>query len=358
MKKTQQNRRRQSRLFLIESPFQLLSAIEAAAAIHPEDEAFLIIMRRQSERSRNERQIEQLVPLFAWDQVFHLDLADCGPIQRQWRIFWLITRLRSALSHGLSASFIGEFRWDFMHLIVNVLRSRESWLLDDGTAILRLRENFKLGWKAEKIDRDLGPIRRLILYLLYLGGHRGEPEQYRGIFTGFHQFFEHPCVLPNRFDYLTGLSCCKEPAVKHIIVGQKLSESEVCPLDVEFKAVARLTTDLRAQGIEPVYIPHRDDSSEKLKQFTKRLGLVVYPLDTVIEVAAVTGAINVASINGFYSTALFTLGQMLQHTCVCAYRFSETDISAVHRENVMAIYDTLSATGANIVKLPPLNQLN
>ena len=336
------------RLFLVESPFQLICATEAVRVVRPDERAVLIVVKRVRHNLRNSDQIAKLLERFDWPDVRFLDLSEKSRIGRQWSIWRYLSALGKELGEPPSAVFLGEYRADVMHMFATVLAARESWLLDDGASTLRLRGDLDPGWDLADFAKPFGPVKRLGAHLLYPGKTRSPRDQKRFLFTAFHELFDDPRVVPNRFDLVSSFSFRKTGAGLQVVIGQKLSENGICSQEAELHALRRMTSDVRTRGAQAVYFAHRGDSSEKLRRIEEELGVTIYRPETPVEIEFITTDRPLASIAGFYSTALFSLRVLFPDVPVTAYRIAEHEIDDFYRPGLGEVYQALADAGISI----------
>ena len=122
-------------LFIVESPFQLLSAIEASHTF-PSDSNLLIIkyLPEQKNSSINNSQFDLLIKLKSWDKIIKIKhkrsyfLSDL-------KLFFCIKKIPK-----VNLIFIGELRSWYMRQYLNILDNNGCYLLDDGTASILMQE--------------------------------------------------------------------------------------------------------------------------------------------------------------------------------------------------------------------------
>lgn len=337
------------RVFLVESPFQALCATEARLKISSDEAATIVTIRRHPDRSRNEQQIGLILDRYGWQDRLHLDIANGTPLSKFLRIMGLLRSLQDAAGSAAVKVFIGEYRYDLMHFIGNALSAEESWLLDDGAAMLQIRSCLDKGWSA------LRPwsFRPFGLFLLGVAVPRGwAPPAYQGrfIFTIFDSLLIGERVVPNR---LEGLRKTRRPTIRldeAWIIGQKLSESGICAVDAEVSAIKQIATGMSARSERILYMAHRDDSTDKLRRIAD-LGLLRVrkneaPVELQIDQESLPG-----TVGGFYSTALFTLHQLVPEMELTAFRLPRKQISAAYVEYIGTCYQALQHFGIRVEQL-------
>jgi hypothetical protein len=111
----------------------------------------------------------------------------------------------------------------------------------------------------------------------------------------------------------------------------------------------RIFSDIEARNAKPVYYAHRDDGPEKLHRIKDDLGVEIRRPDTPIELEFITNNQPLASVAGFYSTALFSLRALFPDVPVTAYRIPERKIDTKYRAATTEFYQPLKEAGITVV---------
>lgn len=314
-------------LFVVESPLQLLNAVEARQyfSIAAED-ALLVVLRGVSEK--NQQQTLQLVERNEW-----ADITELGETKRLADFLKGKRKIARWLQQKGSVEqvFIGDYRARFMRHLANSA-GKKVILLDDGTATLAVADKRQQGVSAsdkyQSSWRKYFNKRRIFGYqdqdipaLTYFTSFNITANT-KDIITRHHyQFLREKLGHYQRSDSWYFIGC---PIVDMGIVSE-----------TSYLRYLQLIADSTSDPV--FYIPHRREDPEKVAMFARQLGWQVRSFDKPLELALIESDELPQGFLGLYSTALdnavLLFGEMLQ---IKSYEIPPEDILIAERRKFTA----------------------
>lgn len=287
-------------LALVESPAQLLNAVEWLAAT-PDMEAEVVVLAPRREETR--RQIRATMQLVAgsrarveWCEA-RQDLRGPGRLLAR-----LVPRVRRARRLVLGDPFSG-----LIQTLLTAFSGDVVVVVDDGSATLEFADRIAAGEAMVRwhVTRP-GPLqrRRAALTTSVLASRPLE------LFTAMPLDDVGLRVRRNRYRWLRSLHPSPQVVDGAVLVGSSLVETGVVAREPYLAAVARLT---REQGLRR-YLAHRREDATKLGEVAD-LGLEVQRLSLPLEVELAAGPVE-RLVLSFPSTVLVTLPIVLEGTGV------------------------------------------
>lgn len=331
-------------LYIVESPFQMLSALEARERFG----GYSVLIHRLHPNPSVNAHARKLMEFGHWGQVFELG-ENCsmrGGRLRQYRL--LIELKRRGLEW--QRIFVGEVRSWAATRLVDLLNPPEVLVLDDGNATLAVHAEMapEKGGRSSAIGRLVSPRAELLDKIL--GGlfrpftNRG--NDLYGHFTCFDLVPHCPeqQIVKHQFENLRRLTASKHTNEKEVLFfGGPLAEIGVLVLQEELAYLKQIRRYYAGHGQVVKYVPHRRESSNKLEQICG-LGYVVERFDAPAEIA-ILGRQNLpARVASFYSTALYSVSRLVDLQGADAFLLEEQLIGARHRDEVRHVYDAYRQT--------------
>lgn len=288
-------------LFYIESPLQILSAIEAAKKFN-ERKAILIVGLSKGDRVNNDLQIEELVDSFCWERIFYIEQKS-----GRWRNFFTLYNSfkYSFLYKGkVDKYFFGEYRSLPMALLGVFLKPNDFVLMDDGSFTITA-QNFY-------IRNGVFPYARKTLFKLFK--KKFDSIRIPDLFSfyklkligGQVNYYELPKKIEVEID--KGVA---------FFFGSKFSESKTMSFIDELLILEEVKNKYKSYKF--FYIPHRDESKNKLDEISN-LGFFVKKLGGPAEVYFDSVSIMPEMVFSYYSTVLYS----------CYIRFENVKLISVN----------------------------
>jgi len=292
-------------LYVAESPLQLLSAIEAS--VSDVGNKILIISYGSDKRQLNNKHIDSVIKYSNFDKIFAVNKSNYRLVN--W-LRWLLAICYVRFSRNIIRTvYIGEWRSDWMHRLVEVSLCKNIVLLDDGVVILDIVKNKLQDFNHNKLffKAKNSSIKSKIVDLLYkLVGSNCDANYRLKLFTVFSGL-DNPSgltVKKNNFKFLKSfLKNC--PCNSIYYFGSRSSEANYLTLDNELVFMRNVYDKLSVlyPAVDLIYVPHRDSMPEKIDQI-KRMGFVIKYIDSPVEIYFLEINERPRVISGSHSTAL------------------------------------------------------
>lgn len=284
-------------LFILESPFQMLQAIELINQKKIID--FEIVIRKNSNEVNNS-QIVELVKLFTYEG----NCRSFRTLSFYSKASLLLIIFFKAFSHdklvfGDSNSYLFRF-------IKFLFRKKKFLLLDDGVATIN----------------DSG-------------------KNYK-----YQRFTIFNCLQykrNNEFQFLSSFNAnshINNLGSGSLIVGTKAVEEGILTKNVYHKFISDALKISREFSHQILYIPHRGESDENIKEISAQ-GLRVYRPKYPIELIGYELCIEVKSITSLFSTALYSMAIIYPSSKITAIEL-ESNLILKRRQSIEQIYKHLN----------------
>ncbi len=268
-------------VFYVDSPFQLLQFYEYKTLFDVQNYHLIVRLNGSVE---NDRQLTELIKLFEIDSVSTFDMSNR---------FKVCVGLALLFFPFLNAShvFIGDANSIVFKAYRYVVPTAKVVLFDDGVATL--------------FD-----------------------EHENSIYTRF-SLFSSKIKNGIKNDFISLREFLNVDAKKdvNIVVGGKLVEEGICSKEAYFGLLEKMLDNLRCSGgDEVVYIAHRGEASENLKEIGERFSITIKRLNYPIELVGAELDINPVTISTVVSTAVFSMSKIYEGTKVFLFRPDESDL--------------------------------
>ncbi len=296
-------------IFLVKSPLQLLNAIEA---VHSFSLSHCILVINYEANEQNNKQIESLLNLHSWFAIIRVR-KDKRP---QFLIHYLIIRRIMSFSVEVQGIYIGDYRMDNFVKYLDAIPAKESVLLDDGAATIRMYNNYISQNRRPK----KGEVEKWIKFAAStLLGIRGGKPYDLSLFTVFDFPNSKNCkVHKNNYRFLSSaFADARVSQTKGIIIGAKTAELGM-QSEENYIKLLRHTIDQHKEASWE-YIPHRGEDAVKLSLIQDKLKLKVNMIDVPIEVYILSMTDRPYFVCGFVSSALLNIKCILPQLKTEAY---------------------------------------
>jgi hypothetical protein len=313
-------------LFLVESPLQLLNAIEAKNYFDLDDrESILIVFIGKSEL--NFEQINYLIDKNSWKEINFIRHNKKVDVIK--KVFSLN---RIAKRYLVSSVFFGDYRSWYMRHFINITKPENVYLLDDGAATVNIYNQLSIGFKFEE--------KRLFLKLIkkYLLRIREEDIQFFDYFTIYDlKTTSTSKIFRNNYQVLKSLNKLKEKSNEVFLLGQPISEKNVMEEDKYIDYLIKIQKYYNNYRL--IYICHRSETKEKVLRIENELGISCRTFDTSIEYALSLQESLPKVLISFYSSALINCKEIFGDIIdISSYYIDSKDINSDYRTYVENIY--------------------
>lgn len=316
-------------LFVIESPFQLLSAIEAKQKFHILD-AMLIV--RYTLDTQTNLQIDRLLKISPWEKVIEIK-SIFSIFDSNLKLSIQLFKLKNIKFDNI---FIGEYRsWVLRSFLYN-LDANNYYLLDDGAASLTVYNQYV----KEKRQPVLQPSKldTILLGLYKLMGLHTHGSVNLLFFTSFDIYTEN-CVK-NDFSYIK-----KRMSEQTILqnttyfFGAPLSEGNIISESHELAYIQEIINYHAAIGRDLVYVPHRRESAQKKEKIRALNNIAMSTFEFPAEIEFIFRKELPDTIASFYSTVLQTLPKIYSFREVTAFEIPLQTIAKKSQQSIDFVYN-------------------
>lgn len=305
-----------SDLYIIESPFQLVCAIEAQHSKSFKSGIKSILIVKRTNLKKNNDQIDQLLKTAKFDRTiqipFFLGLFIGDYILACLIFSWKIRRRK------LNNIFIGEIKSTIMRSFAINFDNSAVYFLDDGVSTLSIQENLLKGLKVSDLSIDgkyTKYVRNTLFKLLFV--------KYKSDFVPnwFTLFDLTPIntsqkIVKNNFFAIRAQIVPEledRSSNKVYFIGSPLSEDGKYPETEELKLVKKASEYYSSQGKTVIYCVHRRESNLKLKKISdfKDISQLRFA-ELPIEIDFIDKSVRVNHLSTMVSTTLFTISAIME----------------------------------------------
>lgn len=318
-------------LYIVESPLQLLCAIEGA---HLYSKTTIIII--YSENRKNNDQIKKLFS-FIENNVEIIEVKHY--LNRQITYIKLLLLIKSFNKYKFDKIFIGSFvSWTMKVAIINI-KHNSVFLLDDGVQTITYQKYFYNNSSLENNYRLL--YKKLLGMILNL---RINNENLKlNLFTCFDLKPNDPNqkIIKHQFSFLK-LENKSTSSDTVYFIGSNLSGSKIISQNEVLKALYNIKKYYQKQNLKFLYIAHRLDDEKKLKRINEDLGIPIIKFNNILEIEFINMSTLPLRIASFFSTALYTLSKIFNIKNVDSFRINLDYSNYDKKQHIQNIYNEYS----------------
>ncbi len=357
-------------LFLVESPFQALCALEFSL-LHPEDNHNILCrLSGDAARSRNNKQLLDIVQHGNWNEKIDF-VAPVGlkGLSSHLAVSGLMKKLKKRYEREVDCLLIGEFRARWMHQARLAIKPNETWLIDDGAASRRAIEIMRdrLRFLPEEVLTCNGLLKHFIFlcvyrsYELYLSKLEDQPLSVFSVFLSRSEVGNYVIngvpveYRRNTFREVKKYFASKQskdcegfiPEVYYY--GSKYSEAGIISSDYELRFLQQVKRYYEARGLTVRYFPHRDESVKKLKNVERLFpGKVMHDVPPA-EIYLLTASNKPKGIAAAYSSLLTSLSVIFPELPKTSFMLAESEVAGEYRQPVMDCYKFLKESNLEVI---------
>ncbi len=290
-------------LVIIESPFQLLSAIEAQNNFKIDD---LIIVIKYTNNPKTNNQIDWILSKNSFKKIIKLPKFKKISINDYLLAFLIfIWKIRKA---SFNYIFVGEPRSVIMKCFILNLKHNNYYLLDDGSSTIIIQNQIIKDNDSSILNQHLSKgmtFRKIFFKILGLKYNFNISANF---FTCFNlKSIENQDILKHNFYHIQEIG--KKDSLDNTVyfIGGNLSEIEAIDQEKEVYLISKIAEYYKIKGLKIIYCCHRRESKIKLDKISNisnisKLYFPEYPL----ELEFIIKNISAKHISSFCSTALYT----------------------------------------------------
>jgi hypothetical protein len=343
-------------LCIAESPFQLLSAIEARDYFKDEY-AILILKYSGRAHKKNDLQLQTTKEFNNFDEVFEIRPFS-GVLESNLRLLFIL-KMFQIKKIEFTKIFISEYRSWYHRKFWDVLAPKENYVLDDGSNTVELQKSYFPTGKYYELSKGLKKKLKQIYFKLisiFLYNNRdASSHKDINLFTCFdlEPYSRSQKVIKNNFSFIK-----KNASKKHVdeskvyFLGGNLSDLNLLSRDKELSLLESVINYYKGINKELVYIPHRREAAEKLELIRNRFNVDVMTFTYPAEIQFLLMETHPHGIASFVSMALFTVSKMFDFGSVEAFYLPMDDIPEVYRQDFISAYNEYKKT----IKVVDINE--
>jgi len=293
--------------FVVESPMQLITAIEAKHYFNPPKS---ILFVRYNMEERNDAQVDKIMQYADFDSFYSIKIKACKQIAylKILYVYVLILYFRP------ESIFIGDYKANFMKMIYRFFGKKKCIFLDDGA--------------QSSYIYDMDKEANMFSYFKFKHDETSNRIYIHNSFKYFRKLLtnENRCILGNVVYF----------------IGAPLVEKNMISLqqfNYYFSCVVRY---FQNRGVAIHYLPHRHEHLAKMRKFPE---VKIIVLEEPIELYLLHAHEMPSSIASFYSAALYTIQMLFSGYIKNIVSFylppSVMDISNDSKQKVERVYNTL-----------------
>lgn len=294
-------------LILAESPLQLLNAYEAIYFF--ELKKYRIILRF-SGVTKNDAQLSRLLETLDLnpENVERISINNSGKTLFDIAKLALISVKFLFRKKKIERLFVGNYNSGFFSLIYKGFKKSQIVLMDDGSLTLEIQKAF-----SDKLSLDLFTIYDI------------KPHKHQNIYQ--NSFAQIKIRLMQDL-FIDNKSI--------LFLGGGLSEIHIISSTEYMHLIAQISTYYGAKGKNVLYIPHRNESVDKVSMIGQLANVEVFDVNYPVELYGIFEKRIPATVASFYSTALISMRNIYNLEVEC-FRFNYK--KSKYKEEIDSVYD-------------------
>ena len=290
-------------LFLVESPFQLISAIEADKYFKEENSLFII---KYNKKQSNISQLEKIKNLFNLDNVIEIKSL-ISNFDANIQLFFLLKRFIKE-KKVFNKIFIGEYRSFHMRKFFDYFVQSESFCLDDGAITYQIYNYIKDRRDEYYFDNGFKGLLKKNLYTLQsiIFGLNGlEIKRDIKLFTCFDIPKEDKHIIHDFSNIKKEYEVSESKDIVYFY-GAYLEIVEISK-EKQIEFLKQVIAFFKKLDLEIVYLPHRLEREDKLNLIEDTLDLKITKNEFPAEIQLLVDGFIPKYIASFGSSILVTL---------------------------------------------------
>ena len=339
-------------VFVIDSPLQMLNALEARHSFALKDtESILIIIVARNEQPDIVSRIQPLIKISKWKSIHILNSWQGNPLIRKYHLRRKIDCIIDRYPE-ITTVFIGDYRTAAMRHIANKTKPQVIYLLDDGQITLTIAQYRagKLHARQQYINDRWTQIKNFIDKMFF--GFNNEDIENLRYYTAYaiEEYVSPGHIIRNRYLHLQTRLHKKTSKDVIFFLGSNLVEMGIVQKSTYVSYLAQALSHFASVPV--IYIPHPHESAENVAELEKSLSLTVKRFRTGIEFELVNSDTIPQQVAAFYSSALVNLkilfGDQIKLT---SFVLDLEDVHSSYRSIVAKYYDDYKRHYSNSIEL-------
>ncbi len=367
-------------LFLVESPFQLINAIEAKHRLDFRDNKLVVILGYGYSRTG----FQQLISGDDWNSVEYINIEnansdfqsallgkylsrrirDVAAILRLYSNKTVIDRMANSI-HGVDNIVLGNYPEDgsqYLRHFANSVKHNRLVLIDDGTDVIKVN-----AWRKRPPPHDDVSIKDVVGLSRWKSAKRKVREYFLRLddsaaekvlfFTAYNiDVRTGDEIVKNEYAHLRRNIVGGVQTDDVFFLGQCLIEDNWIDKQLYFDNLSKIQKYFGRR--EVVYVPHPRESSDTIDFVKDALGFKIRQFDGPIEYWLCVGGDWPRILASFFCSALINCSIIYQGVLSIKAFYIDPELMLVERDFVREVYDyfyTRSGDGLEVVKLDSLN---
>jgi hypothetical protein len=287
-------------ILFVESPLQLLNALEAINSFDLEDYVLYI---RYSNQTINDKQLDRLIGIFDIKSTkmkkIHLSSKNRNILDYMKILFYFL----DSKFLKINRLFIGNIDSKFLSLIYKNVSKNKIIALDDGAKTIALQKKFN------------------------------ETDFYN-LFTMYNlKKLNNQIIYKNNYNNVKSLLKNKDKTENILFLGTKLNEVGIIS---ENEYILLINKIAKYYNKNIIYIPHRGEDEKKLNKISKFQNFKIKNIDYPVELYGLYEKEIPNTVASFYSTALLSMQNIYGIQSESFYfDFSNSE----HKESIDSVYE-------------------
>ena len=343
-------------IYLIESPLQLINAIEAASRRNNQRNHLYIAL---SGKKKTDSQIIAITNTFPWSDVTYVNRVYFNKnyhwITRAAKHYFISLSAKIKFKGVNTCIFIGEFRSYWMHLVTCTLNPDQRYLLDDGSISISIQKNYLSKNKSHPFEFALNirNIAKLLIYHPILILNRNKTWN---LFTSFDTPPNQKQIIEiNNYEHLKSNHNPSNFSEKFIYYfGSKYSESKIITFESEINFLKKIYQFHKTKNLPIKYIPHREDSRNKIDAI-KNLGYLIEEIEVPAEIFILENSSRIEIISGAYTTVLNNAKKIFPEIEILSFILPiDKTLDKKIKSGIENSYENLRKLGINTINVDTL----
>lgn len=328
-------------LYIVSSPFQCISALEAKTQLGLENNV-MVVVYYLNDGDATYAQMREIFKLSDWNEVIEVGLKG-----KKSKYFEYISVIKKLKNYKYSNIFIGHFG-QFQNVLLSNLITNKVYALDDGAATLR--------WHKSELNPDIAnPVKvskkiKMLRYSL-IGLKTNFDRKRIDYFTMFDlKAYHGETIIQNEFIFLrTYIRNKKSDNNTIYFIGQPLYGEKIIENKLYFQYLENIKKYLTKQNKKIIYIPHRRE--QNLECFTDIIddNFKIQRLSTSIEAHLLNANTLPIGVYSFYSTAIFSIFKIFNLDATALY--IKQDLIQKNHVSIEEVYSEFKKNGIKILEL-------
>jgi hypothetical protein len=357
-----------SNIYLVESPLQALCALEASLRNAGDENIIFYYLSEMSGREKSNNQMTAIIELGGWAVSEAFKVSVCfGKLSAHHGRANLIRGLYKRFSGNADRLYIGEFRSKWMHQARLAIRPKETWLIDDGAATIKIIEgNIKKGeFISQGVFSEASWLSKfffLLIYRRYQYGLAGLKNKPINVFSAFLNEGDigHVAVLGNKVAMIrndfkevkTFFNESNKSMIDEVYYyGSKYSEAGIVSLAYEITFLRGIKEYYLSKGIVVRYFSHRDESPEKLDEVENVFPNMVMLDSDMAEIYLLKAQELPSEISAAYSSMLVNLNILFPKIKKTSFRLNPSEIKGQYSNDIKLVYEFIEGQGISVINI-------